>query len=120
LYEGGYEVYIMELKKLKFKNELCSLILKGEKTTTWRIFDDKDITKGDKFIFINSDTMKEFAKAEITYVKETAFKYLDDDDLDGHEKFSSKEEMYQTYSKYYKTQVTEDTSVKIIKFKIEE
>lgn len=109
----------MEFKKLKFKDELCSLILKGEKSTTWRIFDDKNISKGDRFIFINSDTGKEFTNAEITDVKETTFKYLNDDDFDGHEKFSSKEEMYKTYSKYYKTEVTEDTIVKIIKFKIE-
>ena len=109
----------MELKKLKFKNELCSLILKGEKTTTWRIFDDKNIAEGDKFIFINSDTGEEFAKAKITEVKETAFKYLNDNDWDGHEKFSSPEEMYKTYSKYYKTKVTKNTIVKIIKFNIE-
>lgn len=108
----------MEFKKLKFKNELCNLILQGEKTTTWRLFDDKDITKGDKFIFINSDTQKEFAKAQIIDVKETTFKYLKAEDWDGHEKFSTKQEMYQTYSKYYKTQVTENTTIKIVKFNI--
>ena len=108
----------MDYKKLKFKNKLCNLILKGEKTTTWRIFDDKNIQEGDNFIFVNSETKEEFAKAKIIDVKETSFKNLKDEDWDGHESFSNKEEMYETYSKYYKTEVTEDTIVKIIKFVI--
>ena len=35
------------MKTLKFRKELSELILKKEKTTTWRIFDDKDIKQGD-------------------------------------------------------------------------
>lgn len=106
------------MKSLKFRKTLSELILKGEKTTTWRIFDDKDIQVGDELRCLVWETKEEFARAEVVSVREVAFKDLTDEDLDGHEKFSSEEEMYETYSKYYNETVTENTIVKIIKFKL--
>ena len=41
-----------------------------------------------------------------------------DDDWDGHEKYSSNEEMYKTYSGYYKREVNKDSPIKIIKFEL--
>jgi len=61
---------------------------------------------------------KEFARAKITSVRETSFEELTDDDWDGHEKFNSEKEMYKTYSGYYNCEVTENNSVKVIKFKL--
>ncbi len=107
-----------KFKTLKFTKVLSELILKGEKTTTWRIFDDKNISTGDLFIFIVKELLQEFAKAKIKDVKETSFKNLSFKDWDGHEKFSSNEEMYNTYSKYYDTQITEYTIVKVIQFEL--
>lgn len=49
---------------------------------------------------------------------EKSFKKLDEKDLEGHEKFNSKEEMYATYTTYYKQTVDENTIVKIIKFEL--
>jgi len=31
------------MKTLKFREKLSKLILSGKKTTTWRLFDDKDL-----------------------------------------------------------------------------
>ena len=59
-----------------------------------------------------------FAKAKITNVVEKKFKDLDEKDMERHEKFVSKEEMYETYSTYYNRTVDENTLVKIIKFEI--
>ncbi|MCR4283952.1 MAG: hypothetical protein NUV64_01355 [Parcubacteria group bacterium] len=44
---------------------------------------------------------------------------LEEADFDGHEKFSSEEEMYQTYRTYYGDKVGPDTIVKIIRFKLQ-
>lgn len=107
-----------KMKTLKFRENLSKLILKGEKTATWRIFDDKDITKGDIMQFLVWETKEEFAKAKIIEVVEKRFSELDEKDLDGHEKFNSKEEMYATYTKYYNKEVDENTVVKIIKFEL--
>ncbi len=106
------------MKTLKFRKNLSNLILKNEKTTTWRIFDDKDISQGDEMQFVVWETGEVFAKAKIVHVVEKKFKQLNEEDLEGHEKFSSKEEMYATYSTYYKKQVNENTIVKIIKFEV--
>lgn len=106
------------MKTLKFRKELSELILKNEKTTTWRIFDDKDIKKGDLMEFLVWETKEVFANAKIINVIEKKFKDLNEQDLDGHEKFASKEEMYETYSTYYNKTVDENTLVKIIKFEL--
>lgn len=106
------------MKSLKFRKYLSELILKGEKTTTWRIFDDKDIQVDDELSCLVWETKEEFAKAKVVFVREVPFKDLTQEDLEGHEKFSSDKEMYETYSKYYNQEVTENTIVKIIKFKL--
>lgn len=89
------------MKTLKFREKLSKLILNGEKVTTWRLFDDKNLSEGDNVTFIVKETGKMFATAKLTSVKETKFSNLTEDDWEGHEKFSSAEEMYDTYSRYY-------------------
>lgn len=105
-------------KTLKFRKNLSELILRNEKNITWRIFDDKDIKQGDIIQFLVWETKETFAKAKITNVVEKKFKDLDEKDMEGHEKFESKEEMYATYSKYYNKTIDENTLVKIIKFEL--
>jgi hypothetical protein len=107
-------------KTLKFRKYLSELILRGEKDSTWRLFDDKDLCKGDTVSFLIWETGEEFAKAVLLDVKEKTFGELTADDWEGHEKFSSEEEMYATYTKYYVRQVTKDSPVKIIKFALQD
>ena len=106
------------MKSLKFAKPLPNLILRGEKTTTWRINDDKNLSENDKIILLDASTKEEFSKAIITHVKETTFGNLTHQDWEGHEKFESEEEMYKTYSKYYSCEITPETPLKIIKFKL--
>lgn len=106
------------MKTLKFRKNLSELILNKEKTTTWRIFDDKDIQTGDLIQFLVWETKEAFANAIIIDVIEKKFKDLNDEDFEGHEKFDTMDEMYKTYSTYYNKEVNEDTTVKIIKFKL--
>ena len=106
------------MKTLKFRQSLSKLILEHKKTTTWRIFDEKDLKQGDILQFIIKETNESFAKAKIVDIVEKKFKDLDYKDFDGHEKFNTKEEMYATYSEYYHKKIDENTIVKIIKFKL--
>lgn len=106
------------MKTLKFMPHLVSMILSGEKTSTWRLFDDKDLQKGDELILINKETEEEFAKAVITKVEEKKLKDVKEEDFVGHEKFESEEKMYETYRKYYGEKVNPDTIVKMIDFKL--
>jgi len=105
------------MKQLKFSEPLPKMVLGGQKNTTWRINDDKQITVGDKLSLCYNDG-REFAKAEIIWVKETTFQNLTKEDTEGHEKFSSIEEMYETYFRYYNMKVGPETRVQIIKFRL--
>lgn len=106
------------MKTLKFKSHLVQPILNKTKTTTWRLFDDKNIIEGDKFDFVNLDNLEKFTQAMATSVTEKPFCNLTDDDWLGHERFDSDDEMYKTYSKFYNQPVDKNTLVKIIRFQL--
>lgn len=104
------------MKTVKFRHYLVPLVLSGEKNSTWRLFDDKDLSIGDTIVLKEFVTLRHFANAKITKVIEKPFKDLSTEDKLGHEAFESDDEMYKTYSKYYKTDVGPPTIVKIIWF----
>jgi|SRR3989344_6595679 len=106
------------MKTLKFRSNLIKPILEGVKTSTWRLFDDKNLSKEDKISLIDWKTKIEFKKAIITEVIERSFDELTPEDLKGHEKYNSKEDMYKGYEEYYNKPVNENTKVKIIRFKL--
>ncbi len=108
-----------EGKTLKFTSELVDRILSGEKFSTWRLFDDKDLKIGNKLIFINKENGQAFGRAKIIKLVTKAFGALTDEDWVGHEKFSSEVEMYDTYSKYYGKSIGSDTEIKIMTFDFE-
>lgn len=103
-------------KSLKFVPELIPLVLSGEKVSTWRLWDDKDLTQGDIVTLLNKETLGHFATATITKVIEKPLGELTDEDKKGHESFVSDNEMYKTYKRYYKRHVDKDTPIKVIWF----
>ncbi len=106
------------MKTLKFTPQLSQDIIDGKKTSTFRLFDDKDLKEEDEVVFINKETMQEFGKGKITSVKLKTLGTLEENDFDGHRKYESKESMYEEFKKFYGEKVNEDTEVKIIKFAI--
>ena len=104
------------MKTLKFVPHLVTQILSGEKTSTWRLFDDKDLQQGDELLFVNKETGEKFGTAVITSLHSKTLGTLTDEDWKGHERFASEEEMYATYRKYYGDQVNESSEVKILPF----
>ncbi len=105
-------------KTLKFRKHLVPLVLSGEKTTTWRLFDDKDLQVGDKVELVNWNTGEVFAKAELINVREKKFSKITDEDFVGHKKYKSEEKMYESFRRYYGDKVNKDTIVKIINFEL--
>ena len=108
----------MERKTIKFRDYLAKLVLEGKKDVTWRLFDDKDLSEGDEVDLINWNTKEKFGEAKLVKVWEKKMSELQDSDFDGHEKFSSEEEMYKTYRTYYGDRVGPDTVVKMIRFEL--
>lgn len=105
-------------KTLKFSPELVELVLSGEKTATWRLFDDKDLMTGDRVDLIKRPELVKFATAEIVSVVEKPLSDLTPKDRIGHEAFKSDRKMYETYKEYYKQEVNPSTLVKIYRFKL--
>lgn len=106
------------MKIVKFRDYLVPLVLSGEKNSTWRLFDDKNLSVNDSIELREFGKDTPFAKAVITKVIEKPFKELSEEDKAGHETFSSNEQMYETYKGYYNTEVGPNTMVKIIWFKL--
>lgn len=106
------------MKTLKFKGFKAKWILEGVKTSTMRLFDDKDLQEGDRLELLNSDSGEIFSRATITEVISKKLDDVDDVDLDGHEKWDNKDEMLQSLKKYYGDKVNWDTMVKVVKFKL--
>ncbi len=107
------------MKTLKFAAHLVPLILSGEKISTWRINDDKDLQVNDELAFINKQTGEHFASAKIVSVREKKLGEVSDKDFDeGHEKYQSLEDMYNSYRKYYGDYVGPNSLLKIINFRL--
>lgn len=108
------------MKLVKFRGYLVPLVLSGQKNSTWRLFDDKDLSVGDEIELREFGKDTSFAAATLIRVIEKPFRDLTEEDKMGHETFGSDDEMYRTYSGYYGTTVTPDTRVKIIWFELQE
>lgn len=108
----------MERKTLKFRDYLAKMVQAGEKHTTWRFFDDKNLSEGDDVDLVNWNTGEKFGSAVLTAVTEKRLGEVTDADYDGHERFKSDEEMYQTYRAFYNEDIDADTKVKIIRFEL--
>ncbi len=106
------------MKTLKFKSNLVARILDDSKTTTWRLFDDKNLRVGDKLEFINSDTKESFSCAEIIDVREKKLNEIEELDYKDHEKYSNTKDMVNHYQIYYGQKVSSESIVKIIKFRL--
>ena len=106
------------MKTLKFRNQLAKLILSGEKTITWRLFDEKQLTVGDQLQLIEWETGKVFATAEITTIKEKKLGEISEPDFLGHERFESTADMLKHYQDFYGHRVTMETMMKVVEFKL--
>ena len=105
----------MQKKILKFSPSLPELILAWKKDTTWRIWDNKNISVWD-IISLCDNTWEEFAIWNVIRVKQTTFKDITSEDKEWHEVFSSEKEMYETYAGYYGKAIKPETELKVIKF----
>ena len=105
-------------KTLKFHPTLVPAILAGQKTATWRPFDDKNLQSGDVVDFLDGASKAKFATVKLLEVTEKMFSELADSDWDGHEKYPDTKAMYLNFTMSYNRPVTPGTLLKIIKFKL--
>jgi len=105
------------MKTLKFKHDFVEEILEGRKSTTWRLFDDKNLTARDELELVDRDSNKTFAKATITGIKEKKIRDLTEEELKNHG-YANTEDMLSSHRGYYGDRVDLDTDVKMIDFEL--
>ena len=103
------------MKTLKFKHEFVEEILEGRKTTTWRLFDDKDLTVGDELELVDRDSKEKFAEAIIVDIQEKQIKNLTDEELKNHG-YENSDDMLKSHREYYGDKVNLETEVKMLTF----
>lgn len=110
------------MKKLKLDHELAQMVQNGDKTSTWRLFDDKDLTVNDQVELVDKiipdqpQTWKVIGIARINRIIEKRVGDIQPEDYEGHEPHESPEARLKAYRAYYGDRVTWDTPVKMIHF----
>lgn len=110
------------MKTLKFNHDAAQQILEGKKTTTWRLFDDKDLSVDDRVHIIDKvepdddKSWKVIGEAKVNEVIEKRLGDVTEEYMEGHETFDTKEAMLEHYQKLYGDRVNWDTPVKIVRF----
>lgn len=109
------------MKTLKFEHSIAQLIKRGDKTSTWRLYDDKDLSVNDDIKIIdkidpkNPKSWQVIGQGKVSQIIEKKLK-----DVTNHETsdegFDALEQALARYRSYYGERVTFDTPVKIIFF----
>ena len=111
-----------KMKTLKLDHKLAEMVKRGTKTSTWRIYDDKDIRVNDDVELIDKvkpadpTSWQSLGTAKVNMVLEKRLGEITDSDTDGHDDYPTREAMLADFQKYYGPQVTFETPVKIIHF----
>ena len=110
------------MKTLKFEHESAQLIEAGKKSSTWRLYDDKDLSIDDRIKIIDKvdpkdpDSWRVIGQGIITEIIEKKLANVNEQDSKGHESFTNQADMLQTYQRYYGSRVSLLTPVKIVHF----
>ncbi len=110
------------MKSLKLDHNLAQLVLQGKKTSTWRLFDDKDLSVNDTVKLIDKvdpkqpETWQVIGQAHINTVIQKRLGDLGPEDYDNSDKQISAHDLVESFKKYYGNDVSIDTIVKIIRF----
>lgn len=110
------------MKKLKLDHDLATAVKNGDKKSTWRLYDDKDIAVGDTLELIDKvdakrpETWQPFGTALVDQVIEKRLRDINNSDMSGHGLYESLDVLLADFRAFYGPQVTLDTPVKIIHF----
>jgi ribonuclease HI len=104
------------MKKLKFTPDRIASISDGQKTVTWRLFDDKDLSIGDIFEIENNISHQIVGLGEIDGISIKYLKDLTNDDQMGNKTYNNLDEIIEDLSTFYGPTVAPDSIVKVVRF----
>ncbi len=109
------------MKSLKLEHELAELVRSGQKTSTWRLFDDKDLSVNDEVRLIDKvdptrpETWRVIGIANINRVVEKRLGDVTSEEMLEHN-YASADEMLAAFRGYYGDDITAATSIKTLHF----
>ena len=109
------KLFVGERKTIKFAPHLVASLRDGSKTTTWRLFDDKDLSVGDEVSFVNKESLETVGTARIVSVCTKPLADVTHEELAEHG-YADSDAMYENLFLYYGDRVTPDTEIKMITF----
>jgi ribonuclease HI len=110
------------MKKLKLDHTLAEHILEGAINSTWRLFDDKDLAVNDHVLLVDKvkpddpTTWKDIGVATIDNIVQKRIGDINENDMNEHEGFATKENILKTCQRYYGSVVTLQTPIKVVYF----
>lgn len=110
------------MKKLKLDHDQAQLVLSGRKTTTWRLFDDKDLRVDDEVLLVDKvvgndpNTWQAIGVATVDQVAERRLIDLSEEEVVRQGGYASKADMLRQYRIYYGPNVSWQTPVKAVSF----
>lgn len=110
------------MKSLKLDHQLAQAVLRGEKNSTWRINDEKNLSVNDEIEFIDKvdpskqDSWQAIGGGVITRVVQKRLGDITKSDMAGHGLYTSTQEIIKGFQQFYGPDVTEQTAVKMIHF----
>lgn len=110
------------MKTLKLQHDQANDIRNGTQTSTWLLYDDKNLAVNDEVELIdtvdpaNPESWKVIGAGRIDSIVEKRLGSTSADEYEGHGAFTSSEEVIAKYKLHYGSQVSADTPVKIIHF----
>lgn len=114
------------MKTLKLNHRLAKAIASNGKTSTWRLFDEKNIAVNDVVLAIDKlkpkdrSTWQVFGKLTINKIVEKRLRDVSESDYDDYDRYYSLEQMLGVFRGYYRGKtVSPDTPVKILYFSYE-
>jgi len=110
------------MKQLKFEHNFAQAIQSGAKKATFRVNDDKDLRIGDIVQLVDKvdgnhpTTWTIPGTLEITNIKLVPLEELSKDQMSQAESFDSREEMLQTFRRFYGEHITMETPILVLSF----
>jgi ribonuclease HI len=110
------------MKKIQLAHDLAAMVLRGEKTSSWRLFDKDDVTVNDQVVIIDKvepeqpQTWRVIGSGRVNRIIEKRMGDISEEDYVGHQRHASAEERLDYYRGVYGDRVNWDTPVKMIHF----
>ena len=110
------------MKKLKLDHQAAQQVVNGQVSSTWRLYDDKDLTVNDTVVLIDKvdplapQTWRVIGTGRITRVVEKRIGDIEQADMQAGEQFDSPEALLAAMRQRYGANVEWDTAIKLVYF----